>query len=57
MHLNILNGGFNLNWLELTPSSAGAIPNGTYKFLNGANGLVFTGVAANNTVTASSYSG
>ena len=38
MHLNILNGGFNLNWMELSPASTGFIPNGTYKFLNGANG-------------------
>lgn len=57
MRLNIVNGGFSLNWMELTPASAGLVPNGTYKFMNGANGLVFTGVASSNTVIASSYSG
>ena len=57
LHLNIPNGGFNLNWFELAPASAGFIPNGNYKFLNAANGRVFTGVASNNTVVASGYSG
>jgi len=57
LHLNVLNGGFNLNWLELTPASKGLIPNGTYKFLNAANGLVFTGVSSNNTVAARAYTG
>ena len=57
MRLNILNGGFNLNWLQLTPASIGLVPNGTYTFLNAANILAFNGVTNNGTVTATNYSG
>jgi fibronectin type 3 domain-containing protein len=57
LHLNILNGGFNLNWMELTPSSTGFVPNGTYKFLNGANGLALTALTTTNLVGASNYVG
>jgi endoglucanase len=57
MHINILNGGFNLNWMELTPSSTGFVPNGTYKFLNGANGLALTALTSTNLVGASNYVG
>ena len=57
LHINILNGGFNLNWMELTPVSSGFIPNGTYKFLNASSGLVPTGQAGTNLVIASSYAG
>jgi fibronectin type 3 domain-containing protein len=57
MRLNILNGGFNLNWMELTPSSTGFVPNGTYKFLNGANGLALTALTSTNLVGASNYVG
>jgi endoglucanase len=57
MRVNILNGGFNLNWMELTPSSTGLVPNGTYKFLNGANGLALTALTSTNLVGASNYVG
>jgi fibronectin type 3 domain-containing protein len=57
MHINVLNGGFNLNWMELTPASTGFIPNGTYKFLNAATGLVPTAQTTTNLVMASNYSG
>jgi len=57
MRLNILNGGFNLNWLQLTPASTGLVPNGTYTFLNAANTLAFNGVTNSGAVTATNYSG
>ena len=57
MRVNILNGGFNLNWMELTPASTGFVPNGTYKFLNGANGLALTALTSTNLVGASNYVG
>jgi fibronectin type 3 domain-containing protein len=46
-----------LNWMELTPSSTGFVPNGTYKFLNGANGLALTALTSTNLVAASNYVG
>jgi endoglucanase len=57
MRIHVLNGGFNLNWMELTPASTGFIPNGTYKFLNAATGLVPTAQTTTNLVVASNYSG
>ena len=57
LHLNILNGGFNLNWMELSPATNGIIANGTYKFLNAANALTPTGVTSNSTIIGSGYTG
>ncbi len=57
MRFTILNGGFDLNWFELTPASTGMIPNGVYKLLNAANGLVFTATTSTNLVGASNYVG
>jgi endoglucanase len=53
--INILNGGFNLNWIELTPASTGFVPNGTYKFLNAASGFAITGLTNTNGTVAVSY--
>src|SRR5205085_9007720 len=30
LHLGMPVGGFNLNWLELTPNVSGSVANGTY---------------------------
>jgi endoglucanase len=57
VRLEIQKGGFNLNWLELSPASTGIIANGNYKFLNGANALAMLGVTSTNSVVATSYSG
>jgi poly(hydroxyalkanoate) depolymerase family esterase len=57
LHLGILSGGFNLNWLQLSPVTSGIIADGTYKLLNGASALAITGVSSNNTVITSSYTG
>lgn len=52
LHVNVLAGGFNLNWIELAPASTGPIANGTYKFLNAANALALDLDTNNNVVTA-----
>ncbi len=57
LRLNILAGGFNLNWLELSPAATGVIANGTYKFLNARNGLTLQNITSNNTVLPATYSG
>jgi len=57
IRLTILNGGFNLNWLQFAPAATGLVPNGTYSLLNAGNTYAFTGVAANGAVTATNYTG
>ena len=57
VRLVIQKGGFNLNWLELSPASTGIVPNGNYKFLNGGNALAMFGVTGTNTVVATNYTG
>ncbi len=52
LHINVLAGGFNLNWIELSPATSGLIANGTYKFVNAANGLALDLNANNVIVTA-----
>jgi len=55
LHLGILAGGFNLNWLQLSPSTTGILADGSYKLLNGASGLAVTAVTSSNLVNASSF--
>jgi endoglucanase len=55
LRINVLAGGFNLNWIELSPASTGAIANGTYKFLNAANSLTLQGDTGS--VLPAAYSG
>jgi len=57
LHLDILAGGFNLNWLQLSPVTAGTLANGSFKILNAASALAATGVSSSNVVIASSYNG
>jgi poly(hydroxyalkanoate) depolymerase family esterase len=57
LHLGILAGGFNLNWLQLSPVTAGILANGSYKLLNQASTFAVTGVAASNIVNAAAYTG
>jgi fibronectin type 3 domain-containing protein len=57
LHLRISTGGFDLNWLELSPTATGVIANGTYRILNAANALAMEAVTSNNTVIASADSG
>jgi poly(hydroxyalkanoate) depolymerase family esterase len=57
LHLDILAGGFNLNWLQLSPVTAGIVADGSYELLNQASALAVTGVSSNNTVIAGRYTG
>jgi beta-xylosidase len=54
LHLNILSGGFNLNWLALSPVSSGLVANGTYKFLNQSSALALQGVVSSGNLAAGS---
>jgi hypothetical protein len=56
LHLNVLAGGFNLNWIELSHAATGPIADGTYKFLNAANALALD-IDTNNTVVTATPSG
>lgn len=38
LHLDAITSGFNLNWIELSPVTVGAVPNGTYKIINRNSG-------------------
>ncbi len=57
VRLHIPTGGFDLNWIELSPAATGIIANGNYEFLNGASARAMEGVMASNTVVATSYVG
>jgi len=57
LRLQIVTGGFDLNWMELSPASTGLVNNGLYKFLNAASALAVEGVMSNNSVVASSDAG
>jgi endoglucanase len=50
LHLGIPVGGFNLNWLELTPVASGSIANGTYMLVNRNSGQAMQFDTTNNVV-------
>lgn len=56
LRINVLAGGFNLNWIELSPATTGPIANGTYKILNAASGLALD-LNTNNVVITNVSSG
>jgi poly(hydroxyalkanoate) depolymerase family esterase len=57
LHLDVLAGGFNLNWLQLSPVTSGILADGSYKLLNRASAFAVTGVSASNMVNAAAYIG
>ena len=57
LRLHIPTGGFDLNWIELSPSASGLVANGTYKFLNAATALAMEGVTGTNRVVVSNNTG
>lgn len=57
LRLEIPLGGFNLNWIELSPVTSGAIANGAYKILNRNSALALEADTANQTVEQSQYTG
>ncbi len=40
--IDIIEGGFNLNWIELSPVDAGPFPDGIYKVINRNSGKAMT---------------
>ena len=56
LRLRIPRGGFDANWIELSPAATGIIPNGTYKFLNAGSALAMEALT-NDAVAASPYAG
>jgi endoglucanase len=57
LHLDVLAGGFNLNWLQLSPVTSAILADGSYKLLNRASAFAVTGVSASNLVNAATYTG
>lgn len=57
LRINVLSGGFNLNWIELSPISTGTIPDGTYKLLNRSNAKTLQEVTSNNNIVTADYKG
>jgi hypothetical protein len=55
LRIEVVGGGFRLNWMELSPTANGPIPNGTYTFQNVESGQ-FLGVDASDTVVTGSTS-
>lgn len=57
LRLQIPKGGFDLNWIELSPAATGVLANGNYKILNAANGLAMQAVTSSNTVITTNQVG
>jgi hypothetical protein len=57
LRLEIATGGFNLNWIELSPITSGSFPNGAYKILNRNSALAAEADAANSRVIQNIYTG
>jgi hypothetical protein len=57
LRLEIPTGEFNLNWIELSPATSGAIANGAYKILNRNSALALEADTANQTVEQNQYTG
>jgi len=56
LHINVLAGVFNLNWIELSPATTGPIADGNYKFLNAASAQALD-LDTNNVVVTATPSG
>lgn len=57
LRLHFPTGGFDLNWIELSPAASGPVANGTYKFLNAATALAMEAVSGTNRVVVTNDSG
>ncbi len=56
LRIHILQGGFNLNWIEFSVQTSGPIANGTYKMLNAAS-VQAMDLDVNGNVVVSDYTG
>jgi len=57
LRFEILTGGFNLNWIELSPYAAAPVANGTYKLVNQNSGQVMENDTSTHKVVQNAYSG
>ena len=57
LRIEILTGGFDLNWIELSPSTTVPIENGTYKLANQNSGQVMENNTEIHKVVQNIYSG
>ena len=56
LRVNVLKGGFNLNWIELAPAPAGPVVDGIYKILNRATGRAI-GIGNESRLVTGNYTG
>ncbi|MBX3435322.1 MAG: carbohydrate-binding protein [Pirellulales bacterium] len=57
LRLNITSGAPNINWLELSPLSAGSVANGAYKIVNRNSGQAAEANTVDNLLTQNAYAG
>jgi hypothetical protein len=57
LRLEMPTGGFNLNWIEISPITSGSLVNGAYKLLNRNSALAAEADTANNRVIQNPYTG
>lgn len=57
LRIEILTGGFNLNWIELAPVATPPIANGTYRLASQHSGQVMENNKSTNKVVQNTYSG
>jgi endoglucanase len=57
LRLEIPTGGFNINWIELSPYSTAPIANGTYKLANQNSGMVIENNTTTHKIVQNTYSG
>lgn len=57
MRVEIVGGGFDINWIELSPSATGPIASGTYKLVNRNSGLAMEYDTAASNVIQNAYTG
>jgi poly(hydroxyalkanoate) depolymerase family esterase len=55
LRVEIVTGGFNLNWIELSPITSGPLANGTYKLANQNSGMVVEN--SSRTIVQNAYTG
>jgi endoglucanase len=57
LRVEILTGGFNLNWIELSPFATAPVANGTYKLVNQNSGMVIENDTATHKLVQNAYTG
>jgi hypothetical protein len=57
LRVEVVTGGFNLNWIELLPSTTAPVANGTYKLANQNSGMVIENNTSTHKLGQNVYSG